>query len=160
MSGERLRILHLTDLHLRRSLPGTAQQPKRLSRDMPNILCSLGDISTNGRRTSSRLPAIYLMFQTMLWTANSPRKSQKPMPPQSPMPEKINFGCATGLTRQAGTRHTITSRTPRWRMTSRKAATCVSFCQDTITRVPMPAITAASSIRPRPRSANRLLDFA
>ena len=43
MSGERLRILHLTDLHLRRSLPGTAQQPKRLSRDMPNIVCCLGD---------------------------------------------------------------------------------------------------------------------
>ena len=43
MSGERLRILHLTDLHLRRSLPGTAQQPKRLSRDMPDILCRLGD---------------------------------------------------------------------------------------------------------------------
>ena len=43
MSGERLRILHLTDLHLRQSLPGTAQQPKRLSRDMPDILCCLGD---------------------------------------------------------------------------------------------------------------------
>ena len=43
MSGERLRILHLTDLHLRRSLPGTAQQTKRVSRDTPNILCYLGD---------------------------------------------------------------------------------------------------------------------
>ena len=43
MSGERLRILHLTDLHLRQSLPGTAQQPKRLSRDMPDILRCLGD---------------------------------------------------------------------------------------------------------------------
>ncbi len=43
MSGERLRILHLTDLHLRRSLPGTADRSERLSRDMPDIICRLSD---------------------------------------------------------------------------------------------------------------------
>lgn len=34
----RLRILHLTDLHLRAALPGTADRRERLSRDMPDVL--------------------------------------------------------------------------------------------------------------------------
>lgn len=43
MPGDKLRILHLTDLHLRRSLCGTADRPERLSRDMPDVLESLRD---------------------------------------------------------------------------------------------------------------------
>ena len=34
----KLRILHLTDLHLRNALPGTADRRERLSRDMPAVL--------------------------------------------------------------------------------------------------------------------------
>ena len=43
MSGERLRIPHLTDLHLRRSLPGTADRSERLSRDMPLAAADVSD---------------------------------------------------------------------------------------------------------------------
>ena len=43
MSGGRLRILHLTDLHLRQSLPGTADRPERLSPKMKDVLLRLSD---------------------------------------------------------------------------------------------------------------------
>ncbi|MEQ9683700.1 MAG: metallophosphoesterase, partial [Rhodospirillales bacterium] len=46
---DRTRILHLTDLHLRQSLSGTAKRPERLSRDMPAVLDRLaGRIDTLG----------------------------------------------------------------------------------------------------------------
>ena len=35
---DRTRILHLTDLHLRHALAGTAKRPERLSREMPAVL--------------------------------------------------------------------------------------------------------------------------
>tara|TARA_R110000772_G_scaffold232195_1_gene343500 strand:- start:91069 stop:91842 length:774 start_codon:yes stop_codon:yes gene_type:complete len=38
---DRTRILHLTDLHLRQALSGTAKRPERLSRDMPAVLARL-----------------------------------------------------------------------------------------------------------------------
>jgi DNA repair exonuclease SbcCD nuclease subunit len=37
------KILHFTDMHLRHNLPGTAKQPVRLSREMPNALDRLSD---------------------------------------------------------------------------------------------------------------------
>lgn len=43
MAGDRLRILHLTDLHMRQALAGTANQPERLSRDIPKLLECLGN---------------------------------------------------------------------------------------------------------------------
>ena len=43
MAGDRLRILHLTDLHMRQALTGTAHQSERLSRDIPKFLECLGD---------------------------------------------------------------------------------------------------------------------
>ena len=35
MSGKEMRLLHLTDLHMRRALAGTADRLERLSRDIP-----------------------------------------------------------------------------------------------------------------------------
>ena len=35
MSGKEMRLLHLTDLHMRHALAGTADRLKRLSRDIP-----------------------------------------------------------------------------------------------------------------------------
>lgn len=43
MYDGRLRVLHLTDLHLRRSQSGTANQPERLSREIPDLLQRLAD---------------------------------------------------------------------------------------------------------------------
>ena len=49
---DRTRILHLTDLHLRQALSGTAKRPERLSRDMPAVLARLaGQMDALGAAT-------------------------------------------------------------------------------------------------------------
>lgn len=60
MDGERLRILHLTDLHMRQALVGTADRPERLSRDIPGLLERLGD------RLSEWAPDIVIMTGDLL----------------------------------------------------------------------------------------------
>jgi Icc protein len=60
MVGDRLRILHLTDLHMRQALAGTANQTERLSRDIPKFLECLGD------RLSEWTPDVIVMTGDLL----------------------------------------------------------------------------------------------
>ena len=60
MSGVRLRIRHLTDLHLRRSLPCTADRPERLSQKMPDVPLRLSD------RLGECTPAIIALTSDLL----------------------------------------------------------------------------------------------
>jgi Icc protein len=60
MAGDRLRVLHLTDLHMRQALAGTANQRERLSRDIPKLLECLGD------RLSEWMPDVLVMTGDLL----------------------------------------------------------------------------------------------
>ena len=60
MAGDRLRILHLTDLHMRQALAGTADRTERLSRDIPTLLERLGE------RLSEWTPDVIVMTGDLL----------------------------------------------------------------------------------------------
>ena len=60
MAGDRQRVLHLTDLHMRHALAGTATQTQRLSRDIPTLLERLGG------RLSEWTPDVIVMTGDLL----------------------------------------------------------------------------------------------
>ena len=64
MSGKEMRLLHLTDLHMRHALAGTADRTERLSRNIP------ANLERVGKRLEDWSPDVIVMTGPTLTNVN------------------------------------------------------------------------------------------